>query len=61
MQDEKSQQRSWEEIVQQIAMGALLRITALQLTYIHCYGNRGSADALSNNYKPRLYMLNQRI
>lgn len=46
IQDEKSQQRSWEEIVQQIAMGALLRITVLWLTYSYCYGNWGSTDIL---------------
>lgn len=39
IKDEKSQQRSWNQIVQEIAMGALLCITLLWLTYIYCYRN----------------------
>lgn len=46
IQDEKSQQRSWIQIVQEIAMGALLCITLLWLTYIYCYRNRECTDRI---------------
>lgn len=54
IQDEKSQPRSWEEIVQQIATGALLRITVVWLTYSYCYGISGSTDTFAKQLQTQI-------